>query len=112
MEVKTENNINESECLVYDRKSGRFLRTTRETLDIAQEELTKIAEQDGYVTYKDVLDIISRDWPKEMRDRLLGRAIEPVGWVKANEEQNVDLKLTKTTSTADDGKIMIRFDLN
>ena len=101
----------EKDFIVYDRASGCYLRSAREVLDVIQEELTKIAEKDGYLSYKDMLYIISKDWPKEKRERFLGKTKKSSGWTVADEQENPDLKLMRSTKMQD-GKVVIYFDLD
>ena len=112
MEENNEKHLQKNDLLVYDEASSRWYRTTREALDAAQEKLTKIAERNRYLTYKDVLDIISKDWPEDQRNRLLGITEKPPGWFMSDETEKADFNLQQTIVTTEDGKTFIRYELN
>lgn len=112
MEENNENHLQKNDLLVCDEVANQWYRTTREALDAAQEELTKIVERKHYLTYKDVLGIISEDWPEDLRNRFLGITEKPPGWFISDETEKVDPNLQQTIVTTEDGKTLIRYELN
>ena len=105
MEIKLNEQVPQTECVLYDDATGLFYKTTLEKIDLAQKRMNDELFEKGHISYEDMMDILTEDWTPEQKLQHL--ADRTHGWCEI--EVPKDYELQKCWERTKDGQFIIHF---
>lgn len=90
--------MTEPKIVCLDRYSGEFYWTTMKNLERYQREINEKVSQQGHCSYHEYLEIMTRDWPEEVRNRFYETSLkgwmDDYGFTKLNGMDSIEFAIT------------------